>query len=635
MTTRETLPLPLPESTYQLLLDAADAWPDAVATQWIPDPSSHTRCLGWTYAELAGTVTRIANALTALGVRRGDAVTLSSVNTSMLYAGTLAAQAVGIAAPVNPSLSGERIAELMRRTGSRILVTAGPELDPQLWQRMLEVARQAGMSAVLALRPDGAQGDPPALGPAGDAPADGTPDGDGPVVAYLEEVIAGQPDSRVAGADLPQAGDLVAFVHTGGTTGAPKVAAHTHANQLACGRGIALCSGLVAGEGMLGGLPLFHVNALIVTGIAPMFSGARVVWPGPAGYRDKALYTRFWQIIEHYRIAAMSAVPTVYATLAKIPVDADISSLRLPIAGAAPLPASVREDFAAHTGRRLLEGYGLTEATCASTWTRPGEERPGSVGRALPGQQVKAVRIGDGSRADCAPGQTGELVIGGPAVFAGYVTDPDLGGPRVSRDGIVRDGWLDTGDLGYVDADGFVYLTGRAKDLIIRGGHNIDPRTIEDGLLRHPGIRAAVAVGRPDRHAGEVPVAYVVPADPGRFEEADLLAWAATAIDEPAARPKRIYPMTEIPVTAVGKPFKPALTADAAVRAITDALDAAGVAEAQVTAAYEDGRLVVTVTGADPDRVREATDGFALIIRSGPSPAPRPPKSDPQKEARP
>ena len=619
MTTREILPLP--ESTYQLLLDAAGAWPDGVATQWIPDPGDYTRCLAWTYAELAGTVTRIANALTALGVRRGDAVTLASVNTSMLYAATLAAEAVGIAAPVNPALSGERIAELIRRTGSRVLVAAGPELDPQLWQRLLEVARQAGMTAVLALRPDGARGTPPALDPAGYAPADGTPNGRAPVVAYLDEVIAGQPDSHLAGADLPAADDLAAFVHTGGTTGAPKVAAHTHANQLACGQGIALCSGLAPGEGMLGGLPLFHVNALIVTGIAPMFSGARVMWPGPAGYRDKALYTRFWKIVEHYRIAAMSAVPTVYGTLAQVPVDADISTLRLPIAGAAPLPSSVREDFARHTGRHLLEGYGLTEATCASTWTRPGEERPGSVGRALPGQQIKAVRIGDGSWADCAPGEIGVLVIGGPAVFAGYVTDPDLGGPRVSREGIVHDGWLDTGDLGMVDAGGFVYLTGRAKDLIIRGGHNIDPRVIEDGLLRHPGVRAAVAVGRPDRHSGEVPVAYVVPADPGRFDEAELLAWAGTAIDEPAARPKHIHPIDAIPVTEVGKHFKPALAADAAVRAITDALAAAGVADARVTAAYEDGRLVVTVTGADPGRVRDAVAGFALTVRSGPSPA--------------
>ena len=619
MTAREILPQP--ESAYQLLLDAARTWPDGIATQWIPDPADPTRCLAWTYAELAGTVTRIANALTTLGVRRADAVTLSSVNTSMLYAATLAAEAVGIAAPVNPSLSGERIAELIRRTGSRVLVTAGPELDPQLWQRLLEVARQAGMSAILALRPDGARGTPPALGPAGDAPADGTPNGRAPVVAYLDDVIAGEPTDRLAGANLPTADDLAAFVHTGGTTGAPKIAAHTHANQLACGRGIAACSGLAAGEGMLGGLPLFHVNALIVTGIAPMFSGARVVWPGPAGYRDKALYTRFWTIVEHYRIAAMSAVPTVYATLARVPVDADISTLRVPIVGASPLPSSVREDFARHTGLHLLEGYGLTEATCASTWTRPGEERPGSVGRVLPGQQVKAVRIGDGSWADCAPGQTGVLVIGGPAVFSGYVTDPRLGGPRVSRDGIVRDGWLNTGDLGSVDASGFVSLAGRAKDLIIRGGHNIDPRVIEEALLRHPGVRSAVAVGRPDRHSGEIPVAYVVPAGPSRFDEAELLAWAATTIDEPAARPKRIYPVTEIPVTAVGKQFKPALAADAAVRAITDALDAAGLPDARATAAHENGRLVITVTGADPNRVRNAVAGFTLTVRSGPSPA--------------
>jgi fatty-acyl-CoA synthase len=612
--------LAMPESTYQLLLDAARAWPDGIATQWIPDPADYTRGLNWTYAELAGTVTRIANALTALGVRRGDAVTLSSANTSMLYAATLAAQAVGIAAPVNPSLSGERIAELIRRTGSRVLVAAGPELDPQLWLRLLGVAREAGMAAVLALRPDDAHGVPPALGTAGD----GGPDGHSLTVAYLEEVIVGQPSGHLAGADKPTAADLAAFVHTGGTTGAPKVAAHTHASQLACGQGIALCSGLAPGEGVLAGLPLFHVNALIVTGIAPMFGGARVVWPGPAGYRDQALYTRFWQVIEHYQIAAMSAVPTVYATLAKVPVDADIAALRLPIVGASPLPASVREDFATHTGRRLLEGYGLTEATCATTWTRPEEERPGSVGRVLPGQQIKAVTTGaDGSWTDCSPDETGVLVIGGPAVFAGYVTDPALGGPRVSRDGIVRDGWLDTGDLGQVDDGGFVYLTGRAKDLIIRGGHNIDPRVIEDALLAHPAVRAAAAVGRPDRHSGEVPVAYVVPAGPRPFDETELLAWAGTAIDEAAARPKRIYPIDAIPLTSVGKQFKPALLADAAVRVVTDALTAASLSGAQVTAAHEDGRLVLTVTGAAPDRVRDAVAGFALTVRCGPSPAPQ------------
>jgi fatty-acyl-CoA synthase len=609
MTTTEILPQPA--STYQLLLDAARTWPGSVATQWIPDPGDYTRCLAWTYAELAGTVTQIANALTALGVGRPDAVTLSAPNTAMLYATTLAAQAAGIAAPVNPTLSDDHLAGLIRRAQSRVVVTAGPELNEQLWRRMLAVAHRAGVNAILALRPDGARGAAPVL-PTGDLV------GRDLTVAYLDEVIAGQPSGHLAGG-LPQPGDLAAFVHTGGTTGAPKIAAHTHANQLACGRGIAEATGLAAGEAALGGLPLFHVNALMVTGIAPMFSGARVVWPGPAGYRDRGLYARFWKIVQHYQIAAMSAVPTVYRALTDVPVDADISTLRLPIVGAAPLPSAVREAFAAHTGRRLLDGYGLTEATCATTFTPPGEERPGSVGRVLPGQRIKAVRTdGDGPWADCAPGQTGVLVIGGPAVFAGYVTDPGAGGPRVSRRDTVHDGWLNTGDLGTVDADGFVYLTGRAKDLIIRGGHNIDPRVIEDGLLRHPAVTAAAAVGRPDRHSGEVPVAYVVPADPARFDEAELLAWSGTAIGEPAARPKRIYPIEAIPVTAIGKHYKPALATDAAARAAADVLAEAGQPGAHVTAAYENGQPVITVTGADPNGVREALAGFPLTIRTLP-----------------
>ncbi|HEX3308554.1 MAG TPA: hypothetical protein VHS32_20090, partial [Streptosporangiaceae bacterium] len=160
-------------------------------------------------------------------------------------------------------------------------------------------------------------------------------------------------------------------------------------------------------------------------------------------------------------------------------------------------------------------------------------------------------------------------------------------------------------------------------------------RVIEDALLAHPAVRTAAAVGRPDRHSGEVPVAYVVPAGPGPFDETELLAWAGTAIDEAAARPKRIYPVTAIPVTEVGKPFKPALAADAAVRAITDALAAAGLPDAQVAAAHEDGRLVLTVTGADPGRVREAVAGFALTVRCGPATAPQTAVNDPQKGPRP
>jgi len=593
----------VPESTYELLASAARAWPDAVATQWIPEPADYARCRELTYAELAGTVTRIANGLARLGIGREDAVTLRGPNCAGLLAATLAAQAAGIAAPVSPALGADQIAGLIRRTGSPVLIAAGPEADPGLWQRLTAVARRARMRAVIALRPDGAAGVPPAL----DA-------GPGLPALYLDELADGQPAGNLAGIRPAGAADLAAFVHTGGTTGTPKVAAHTHANQLACARGIAESSGLAPGDGVLAGLPLFHVNALIVTGFAPLLSGARVVWPGPAGYRAPDLYARFWKIVEHYQIAAMSAVPTVYSGLTQVPVDADISSLTLLIVGAAPLPPAVRDGFAQHTGRRLLEGYGLTEATCASTWNRPGADRPGSVGQALPGQQVKAVQAGaDGSWHDCAPGEAGVLVIGGQAVFAGYVTDPRDDGPRVSRGATVRDGWLDTGDLGHVDADGYVHLTGRAKDLIVRGGHNIDPQVIEEALLAHPGVTAAAAVGQPDVHAGEVPVAYVVPADPAVFDEAGLLAWAGKTIGEPAARPRRIYAIPAIPLTAVGKQFRPALAADAARHAVAEALDRAGVNAGEITVTPGEAGLAVSVAGTDPGKVHSALAGLRSL----------------------
>ena len=562
----------MPASTYQLVLDAAARWPDAPATRWIPDPAAYTRCLTWTYAELAARVTRTANALTALGVRRQDAITLCGANTSTLYATTLAAEAVAIAAPVDPALRAERIVQLVRRTGSRFLVAAGPELDADVWRTMLDVARETGMAAVLALRPDGADGPPPPLLPGTDDET-GPGAAGGPLVAYLDDVAAGHPADRLVGATLPAADDLCAFVHTGGTTGSPKVAAHTHANQLACGRDIALASGWRAGDAVLGGLPLFHVNALLVTGIAPTFVGARVVWPGPLGYRSHDLYARFWRIVEHYRITAMSGVPTVYGALA-------------------PGARGRRHQLAAHSRRRRLaaavvraRGVRAAHRRPAARGVRPhrgdlrqrlhplrrrarrlrrqGPAEPAGQGRAGRGRRLlDRLRAGRGRAArDRRPHRVRRLRH-----------RPRAGRPPGHARGTVRDGWLDTGDLGSVDADGYVHLTGRAKDLIIRGGHNIDPTVIEEALLRHPSVVAAAAVGRPDRHSGEVPVAYVVTADPDAFDEAELLAWAERAIDERAARPKRIRSLASIPTTEVGKYFKPALVADAAVEAVRDAL---------------------------------------------------------------
>ncbi|MGW6929390.1 AMP-binding protein [Lentzea sp. NPDC054927] len=373
-----------------------------------------------------------------------------------------------------------------------------------------------------------------------------------------------EPGPSTFDGELPRGTDLAAFFHTGGTTGAPRLAAHTHANEVANAWMLA-ANGLLDEDSVLfAALPLFHVNALIVTLLSPLFKGQHVVWAGPLGYRDPALYGEFWRIVEHHRITTMSAVPTVYSVLAQCPVNADISSLRFAMVGAAPLPPAVRTAFESHTGVPLVEGYGLTEATCASARSFPDAPRPGSVGQRLPYQQVKV-------QAD------GVLAISGPTVFAGYVTSP----------GVLEEPgeWLDTGDLASVDDDGFVRLSGRAKDLIVRGGHNIDPAVIEDALLSHPAVTAASAVGRPDPHAGEVPIAYVTVS--GEATPEQLRDWAGERVPERAAAPKEVVVLDALPLTAVGKPYKVALRADATRRAFEN-LD--------VEVVIEDGAIVVLAT---------------------------------------
>jgi fatty-acyl-CoA synthase len=282
----------------------------------------------------------------------------------------------------------------------------------------------------------------------------------------------------------------------------------------------------------------------------------------------------------------------------------------MPIVGAAPLPPAVAAAFALRTGVALCEGYGLTEGTCATAFTQPGAARPGTVGRRLPYQDVRAARLDEatGGWAILPAGEVGTLVVRGPNVFAGYLV-PGLDGPVPRRGDKVRDGWLDTGDLGSVDADGYVRLAGRAKDLIIRGGHNIDPHVIEDALLEHPAVSAAAAVGRPDAHAGEVPVAFVALAPGASATAEELHAWARSCVPEPAAAPKRVEVIDAIPVTAVGKPFKPELRRRAAEDAARDAL--AGT-PAEVRARLEDGQVVITARGAAEALVHEALSPFAV-----------------------
>jgi fatty-acyl-CoA synthase len=554
-------------------------------------------------------VHRIANLLHARGVRRTTAVGLLVPNTALLPATLLAAQAVGVAAPVNPSLGAAHVARLLSLGGARVLVAAGPELDPAAWQTAREVAQSLGLAALFALRPTAAAGPPPRL-----EPVDGVP------VAYLHEAAGEHHGDRLIAAP-PRGGDLAAYFHTGGTTGAPKLAAHTHANEVADAWMVAANSLLDEGSTLFGALPLFHVNALVITLLGPLLRGQHVVWAGPLGYREPALYQVVWKLFEHYRIATLSAVPTVYATLAQVPVDADLSALRFAVVGASALPAVVREAFEDRTGVELCEGYGLTEATCASARGFLGaDRRPGSVGQRMPYQRMRTVRVdADGGRHDLPPGEPGTLLVSGPTVFAGYVTGQGPDGPVLDGLGTLRDGWLDTGDLARVDEDGFIQLLGRAKDLIIRGGRNIDPAVVEDALLSHPAVLAAAAVGRPDPHAGEVPVAYVALVPSARATPEELLAFAAEHVAERAAAPKGVVVLDgSLPVTDVGKPTKVPLRLDAARRAVVAELLAAGASADADTVSCElaDGRPLVTVPAvADHDlrlRIAAALDRYAL-----------------------
>ncbi len=596
----------LPGTTYELLVRAAGLWPERVALSVLPDGERWEHPAERTYAELLNDVHRYANVFHALGVRRTDGVALLAPNCDELVTATLAAELAGIAAPINSGLSGQHIAELLRRSGARVLVAAGPDLAPEVWESARELAVQAGMEALLSLSPTG-------VGP---AEAELTPI-DGVRVGHLGALAAEQPHDAFVG-EAPLTTDLAALFHTGGTTGTPKLAAHTHANEVSDAWMIA-GSGLMREDAVVfAALPLFHVNALLVTVLAPLFRGLQVIWAGPLGYRDQALYPRFWKLVERYGITTMSAVPTVYSVLAGCPVDADISSLRFAVVGASPLPQAVRDGFESATGIRLVEGYGLTEATCVSALSFPHHPHPGSVGQRLPYQQVKAVQVtADGEWVDLPAGQVGALAISGPTVFPGYVTDRRPDGPVLDGLGKLRDGWLDTGDLAWVDVDGFIHLAGRAKDLIIRGGHNIEPAVIESVLLAHPAVTAAQAVGRPDVHAGEVPVAFVTLAPGATVTPEELLAWASDHVPEQAAAPKAVTVLDALPVTLVGKPFKPALRAEATREAVFNALrDTPSVTG--VRGAVEDGAVVAVVglaPGADETSVREALDRFAITWR--------------------
>jgi fatty-acyl-CoA synthase len=352
-------------------------------------------------------------------------------------------------------------------------------------------------------------------------------------------------------------GEVCSLYHTGGTTGTPKLAMRTHMNEMFSAAMCSVALDLSAKSTMMCGLPLFHANAPLLTGLAPLSVGASIVLLSPTGYRDPGVIQNFFKIAERYGVDSFMAVPTVLSMLLDVPVEGiDLSRLRYAMCGAAPLSVQVFRAFEERTGLKLLEGYGLTEATVASSCNpRDGVRKVGSVGLRLPYQEMKTVILDEdgGYLRDCRTDEIGVIVMRGPNVFKGYVEEAHDEGAWVDGD------WLNTGDMGRMDADQYTWLTGRKKELIIRGGHNIDPALVEEVLYQIEGVAEAAAVGQPDKHAGEVVVAFVTPKAGVKLEAEEIARYCRERITERAAIPKKIHIIDPMPTTAVGKIFKPAL----------------------------------------------------------------------------
>ena len=570
--TLEREPAPaLPLSTYDMIAATAAAFPQAPALSFFASVKDHRHPQTWTYAELLAGINATANLLHEIGLGANDVVAVVLPNLPQTHLVLWGGQANGIVFPINPLLEAAAIVDLLTAGHATALVTLAPGTD--LWGKLApEIGRVPSLERVLLVDPAGALHAETVEAASADLP-------DRIGVQDFTAALGRQPADRLLDGRRIEAGDRSSYFCTGGTTGAPKIAVRTHGNEVANAWSVGqlLSDGMGPGRNIFCGLPLFHVNAVLVTGLLPFSRGAHVVLGTPQGYRDAGLVARFWEIVAHHRINFFSAVPTLYAALLQQPAqDFDVSSLQYGLCGAAPMPVELLRGFEQRTGIRILEGYGLTEATCVSSCNPPlGERRPGSIGLRLPRQAMKAVVLDEAGRyvRDCRSDEVGVLVVAGPNVFSGYVAAAHNAGLWIDCGDGRR--WLNTGDLGREDDQGYFYLTGRRKELIIRGGHNIDPAGIEGALHRHAAVQLAAAVGRPDAHAGELPVAYVQLRAGAEASADELMAFARQEISERAALPKAIHVVAALPLTGVGKIFKPELkrreTADALRSALAEA----------------------------------------------------------------
>ena len=492
------------------------------------------------YRDLTACLASAARWLRSAGVGPEDAVALLTPACPAMVVAMWAATLVGVANPLNLLFTREAIAAQLAAARAKILFAPPPGTPGGLYEKIAGLEREV-----------------PTLERIATLPLDGT-------IVFDGEALVPEPDWRAAFASAaPGESDRVAaMLPTGGTTGHPKIVRLTQRNMVASAIGSMLAGGYGVSDRVMIGMPLFHVGGAFVGMLAAFGAGATLCMPTPMGMRNPEVVTNFWRILDRHRVTFTGMAPTSLGAVAASPVgDADLSRLRMVVTGASTCPPEIERRFldAWGGGDAVRQVYGMTEF-CGAIAQVPHDRAPDGYAVGLPVALAEVAVLADGD-IHRGPSPRGELLARGPQVFPGYCD------PR-QTEGAFYEGWLRTGDLCEINASGQILVVGRIKDVIIRGGHNIDPVMIEDAALRFPGVALAAAVGLPDAYSGETPMLFVAPSPGAELDHGALSAFMAEHVAESPARPKAIAILHEIPLTPVGKVFKPRLRELAAEEAV-------------------------------------------------------------------
>ena len=443
-----------------------------------------------TNREFANRVLAVAQHLRSHGVEKGDVVAVMLPNRVEFVVIMFATWRLGATlTPLNPVLTATEAGYQLADSGARVLVTDHAPADMN-GPAQIDIA---------------------------DLPTEPKPTD---LEAYIDPAA------------------LALLIYTSGTTGSPKGVMLTHSNLSAMVGMIVSAFTLMPDDHSLLILPLFHVNGIVASVLSPLAAGGSTTITG------RFTPTTFFETVEAVRPTFFSAVPTIYSMLVNLPDGnrPDTTSVRFAACGAAPMPPELIGQFEGRYGITLVEGYGLSECTCAATVNPLGRGKPGTVGLPLPGQEV-ALR---NDRGHIGREGRGEVVLRGPNVMRGYLNKPDDTALTLA------DGWLRTGDVGYFDDDGYLVLVDRLKDMIIRGGENIYPKEIENVLYSHPDVVEAAVVARSHDVLGEEPVAFVSLRRNAQATPDELIDHCSSSLSRFKV-PRGVFVLETLPKNAVGK----------------------------------------------------------------------------------